>query len=322
VTRGVLVTGAAGFVGGHLARACRRRGWAVTAVDRRAAPTRPGRDEPGPDYEIIRGHAASPAVLARVARGEYFAVLHNAGISDTGESSWDRLASSNVDMPLRLAAACAASGTRLIYASSGSVYGAISSSQPVPEHAVASRDWCSGPLNLYARSKLVLEQKMADQFPAASWVGLRYTNVFGTGEEHKGRMACILTQLLRKTARGGQVTLFRDTLRAARDYIPVSCLAETIFTMLAHDLPSGVYNLGSGHATSFAEALQWCAELRGNQPLTVRLIPNPVSARYQYWTCADMTLLRTALPSVPRISADQLRHAAAELYGTFPLGAR
>jgi ADP-L-glycero-D-manno-heptose 6-epimerase len=264
--------------------------------------------------------ADDPAIVARIASGEFFAVLHNAGISDTTEARWDLLEESNVQAPLRLASACAVSGTRFIYASSSSVYGAIRRLVPVPERGAGRREWCSGPLNHYARSKLLLDERMTALRQDSSWTGLRYTNVFGTGEEHKGRMACILTQLLRRAASTGQVELFSDTLRAARDYIPVACVADTIIHILENAVPSGVYNLGSGHATTFAEILQWCAELRDGAPLDVRLIRNSFAAGYQYWTCADMTALRCALPGVPRIAVSQLRQAATELYATFTPG--
>ncbi len=312
MTGAVLVTGAAGFIGGHLAAACHADGWAVTAVDRRAA---------GPLSEggvpLIQADAANPTILARIRSGEFAAVLHQAAVSNTLADRWDLLQRVNIDAPLQLAGACEASATPFIYASSGSVYGAVFRRIPVPEQAVNDRALTSGPLNLYARSKLLLDQKMQDLTGRMSWVGLRYTNVFGPNEDRKGAMASILWQLLHATAQGRRIDLFHDTLLAARDFLPVSSLVDTVLRLLRSPVPCGVYNLGAGHATSFATILGWCAELRAGGSLDMRLIPNPIPDRYQYWTCADMTALRGVLPHSTEVTAEQIREAATALYRSF-----
>jgi ADP-L-glycero-D-manno-heptose 6-epimerase len=312
MTGAVLVTGSAGFIGSHLAAACCAAGWPVTAVDRRSAG--PGT---GTRTEEIRADAADPSILARVRRGEFAAVLHQAAVSDTLEERWDVLEEANVAVPLALARACAASGSRFIYASSGSVYGAIRSRVPVPEHAAGDPRWCSGPRNLYAKSKLLLERRIGELGGDLPWVGLRYTNVFGTGEEHKGRMASIISQLLRRAAHGQRIELFSDTLLAARDYLPVAALAGTVLELLRQPVPAGAYNLGAGHAISFAELLGWCAGLRSDGRIELRLTPNPIPGRYQYWTCADMTALHAVLPGTPRVTAGDVRLAAAGLFRSF-----
>lgn len=311
----VLVTGAAGFIGRHLALAGRRRGWSTTAVDLRPMCLE--------DVETVESDARSSTLLARIGRGEFDAVLHQAGISDTLESRQSMLHAANVELPLELAGACARSGTRFVFASSSSVYGAIGRREPVPERAVGDAEWCTGPLNEYARSKLVLEARMSRLGGDLPWVGLRYTNVFGTGEQHKGPMASILSQILRQAAAFQPVTLFGDALTAARDYLPVSVLVETVTRLATTDVPAGIYNLGAGHAVSFAEVLQWCAAFLQGRPLDARLVPNAVAGRYQRWTCADMSRLRAALPDAPAIGVDQVRDAAHVLFRSFqPVGVR
>jgi ADP-L-glycero-D-manno-heptose 6-epimerase len=116
----VLVTGAAGFIGGRVARACVAAGWQVTTLDRRG---------PAPDVtgqtESLRADLADAHVLRAVRAGRFAAVLHLAGISSTFEEDWAALERTNVSGPMRLAAACAASGTRFIYASSHSIAGSF-----------------------------------------------------------------------------------------------------------------------------------------------------------------------------------------------------
>ncbi len=311
----VLVTGAAGFIGRHIALACATAGWEVTSVDCREAPL-----DVQQHTRFLRADFADPAVIRQVDAGVFAGVLHQAAISSTLETDWSLLEATNVRTALDLARASIRAGTRFVYASSSSVYGRVTSRAPVPEDAVDARDACSGPLNLYAHSKLALDRIMVETFmSSADWVGLRYTNVFGAGESHKGPMASIISQLLRKTATSQPIELFADTLEACRDYVPVRTVADTYLRLLQTAVPAGVYNLGAGHAVSFATLLEWCTVLSDSDQLEVRLIPNPISERYQYWTCADMAKLISALPGYAVPTTADIRTAASALYEGFLL---
>ncbi|MFD7339176.1 NAD-dependent epimerase/dehydratase family protein [Streptomyces violascens] len=306
----VLVTGAAGFIGRHVARACVNAGYRVTTVDLTTPPPDLCRDT-----TVHTGSFDEPAVLRAVDAGRFISVVHLGAISSTVEENWQALEQTNIAGPAALAERCERSGTRFVYASSSSVYGEITDRRPLPETALGSSA-CSGPLNAYARSKALFDTHMTTRFDVdggPGWAGLRFTNVFGTGERHKKSMASIIGQLLLATARQEPLTLFADTLEACRDYIPVATVAQTCVLMADPTAPSGIYNLGSGHATSFAELLRWCSDF-AETPLSVRLVPNPHIGRYQYWTCADMSALDTSLPTRPRPGPAELRRAAHELY--------
>ncbi len=318
----VLLTGAAGFVGRHVGYALRASGWSVLAIDLRSRGLGPD----GRGIELV--DSADPRILRDVARGHFDAVVHQAAISDTLETDRRLLTTQNVRKALDLAGACAESRTRFIYASSSSVYGHIVTAEAVAEDAVHDRARCTGPLNEYARSKLTLDEEMASRHPdGLEWAGLRYTNVFGTGEEHKGRMASIISQLITRAADRRPLELFADTLLASRDYIPVEFVAATIVAVLHRGVPAGIYNVGSGTALSFARLLEWCAAFAAPDPLEVRLTPNPYADRYQYWTCADLTRLRTALPHLPTVRLQEVEAAASSLFtarrgGTVKVAAR
>ncbi|MGW2642933.1 NAD-dependent epimerase/dehydratase family protein [Streptomyces sp. NPDC001348] len=308
--KSVLVTGAAGFIGRHVARACLEAGYRVTTVDLATPPPDLCRDT-----TVHTGSFDDPAILRTVDAGQFTAVVHLGAISSTVEENWQALEQTNITGPAALAESCGRSGTRFVYASSSSVYGEIAGRWPVPETALGSSA-CSGPLNAYARSKALFDTHMTTRFDGddgPGWAGLRFTNVFGTGERHKKSMASIIGQLLLATARQEALTLFSDTLEACRDYVPVAAIAQTCVLMADPAAPSGIYNLGSGHAVSFAELLRWCCDF-AETPLNVRLVPNPHIGRYQYWTCADMSALDTSLPARPRLGPDDLRSAAHELY--------
>jgi ADP-L-glycero-D-manno-heptose 6-epimerase len=312
----VLVTGAAGFIGGHLARACSQAGWKVTALDIRPPPPAAGGIS-----TVITDRSDAPAVLQDVRAGRYVAVLHQAAITSTLETDWSLLQEVNIRQSLALAEACAAGNAAFIYASSHSVYGTIRRPVAVTEGDEHDPAVCTGPLNLYARSKLDLDIAMtaggsdAGRAPAPR-AGLRYTNVFGPGEQHKGAMASIISQLLRASAEGRPLRLFDDTLEASRDYLPVQCVATAVLAILDHGIPSGVYNLGSGSPVSFSGILGWCTEFAGRAP-EVTLVPNPVTDRYQYWTCADITRISRSLPAFTAPGRGDIRTAARWLFRQF-----
>lgn len=313
----VLVTGAAGFIGRHTVAAFHRAGHQVTAIDLRPAPGQLARKA-----RWQCGNFANPALLGEIAAGRYAAVVHQAGISDTRAPAGPELNETNTAGPLQLADACRAGGTRLIYASSHSVYGTLHHRAPIVEDADTDSSRCSGPLNPYAASKLALDQQMrARHGTGLDWVGLRYTNVFGPDETDKGPMASILSQLLLQAVRTGMIRVFDDSLTAARDYIPVETVTATIVQLAQQPaVAAAVYNLGAGFAVSFADVAQWCARLyreATGQRLLVELVPNPVTAAYQYFTCADMTALDKALPDRSIVSTASVEAQAAELFAAF-----
>ena len=308
----VLVTGAAGFIGRHTALAFAAAGWRVMTLDVREAA-----EDVRLKTRFVRADVCDPVVPEMARRGRFKAVVHQAAISSTLERDWSALEQVNVTAPLSLALACAEVGTKFIYASSHSVYGKIAPPALVKEDAGPGE--CSGPLNLYAESKLLLDREMPGVPGGIEWVGLRYTNVFGAGEEHKGRMASIISQLLRRAAVGDPLVLFEDTLGACRDYIPVSVIADTCVRLAGQQIPSGVYNLGSGLPVSFATLLEWCSHFSGTQ-VTPRLVPNPVASRYQYWTGADMGRLCAELDGLPVMKTEDIRQAAHALFGQFRAG--
>nr|WP_024126595.1 NAD(P)-dependent oxidoreductase [Streptomyces sp. FR1]AHE39214.1 ADP-L-glycero-D-manno-heptose-6-epimerase [Streptomyces sp. FR1] len=317
-TESILVTGAAGFIGRHTVTAFHHAGHQVTAVDLRPAPA-----HLAAAAHWRRGDFAEPALLAEIAAGRFHTVVHQAGTSSTRAPAGPELEETNTLGPLRLADACRTGRTRLIYASSHSVYGTLHHRTPIAEDADTDPTRCSGPLTPYATSKLTLDQQMRTRHPVGlDWIGLRYTNVFGPDEDDKGPMAAILSQLLRQAANTGHIRLFDDSLTAARDYIHVETVTATVLRLATarHPVPAGVYNLGSGCAVSFADLAQWCARLHREttgHPLHVELVPNPAPGAYQYFTCADVTALDKALPDRPTESATSVETRAAELFAAF-----
>jgi ADP-L-glycero-D-manno-heptose 6-epimerase len=311
----ILITGAAGFIGNHVARELTQRGHRVHAVD--DDPTR--RCELG---DPVRTDCADRILLHKVRSAEFDAVVHLAAIVDTTTTDRERMRTVNTEKALALAHASSKGSATFVYASSASVYGLIERGTYVREEDVGT-EVSSGPLNVYAESKLLLDTAMSNEFSRAawSWVGLRFTNVFGPGEEHKGRMASYLHQMLRRTASGRPITLFQDTLEAARDWVPVATVAARVARIVESPPPAGLYNMGSGLPISFGTLIDWCASFAGMKPV-LELVANPYASAYQYWTAVDMSRWLDASDTRSfRLRETDVHEAARQLFEMFPRAA-
>lgn len=303
----VLVTGAAGFIGRATVATLSRGGHQVTGVDRVAG------HRSGFAAEEMTLDFADPKLLRGIESGEFDAVVHLAAIVDTTSRDRDLMLRENTEKAIELASRARRGGAAFISASSFSVYGRIEGRHAASEGEESGRR-CSGPLNPYAESKLLLDQALTETLDGAPfWAALRFTNVFGAGEERKGAMASMAYKVARASALGKPLELFDDTLDAARDYIPVEVVAERIGLMLAGG-PSGIYNMGSGTAVTFASLLEWCRS-RAPRDSDLALIANPYAGAYQYWTCADMGRWRSRFaPEAPAtIGEPDLRRAIEQL---------
>ena len=277
----VLITGAAGFIGCATSAMFARAGFEVTGVDRVS------RDRCGGAPPQLTLDFADRDLLRRVGSGEFDVVVHLAAVVDTTCRDRDLMLHENTEKAIDLAVQARRGGASFLSASSFGVYGKVERRRAVKEGEERGGT-CSGPLNPYAESKLLLEDALAEVLDGATfWAALRFTNVFGTGEEHKGAMASMAYKLARASARGSAIALFDDTLDAARDYIPVGVVTARLRLMLASDGTPGIYNMGSSTPVSFADLLEWCRSRAGREP-DVALVPNPHPERYQYWTSADM----------------------------------
>ena len=302
----VVVTGAAGMVGANLLRGLNAAGIDhIIAVDnlKDGAKHRNLRDAHIADY-FDRGE-----FYARFARGEFGAldaVLHQGACSDTMEHDGQLMMALNYRCTKDLLDACQARGTRLIYASSAAVYGAGTVFREAPVH--------ERPLNVYGYSKLLTDQVVRRLLPAATSqvVGLRYFNVYGPHEQHKGRMASVAFHHSMQFRSEGRVRLFGayggyGAGMQARDFIHVDDVVAVNLWFLAHGGASGVFNVGSGRAQPFNDVAHavvnaWRAHA-GAAPLPLEQLvaqglveyidfPPALVGKYQCFTQADLTALR------------------------------
>ncbi len=242
------------------------------------------------------------------------AVFHQAAITDTTVADEREMIRENADSFRSLARECAAAGVPLAYASSAATYGTPPQARdrvPFPLDAAGS------PNNVYGFSKWLMEvehrrlaaERARRAEPEARIVGLRYFNVFGPGEAATGKMASMVYQLACQMLEGKRPRIFTDGSQA-RDQVYVDDVVDC--TLAASGIPGhggglpkpGVYNVGSGVATSFNEviaALRKALDIpERDRPTEYFDMPATVRAFYQDYTCADLTATKAGLGWEPK----------------------
>ncbi len=298
----ILVTGGAGFIGSHIARDLARAGARVVVADFFGSGEKWKNLAEAALYDIIRPDALFAWLEAH---GDRVSVaIHMGAISSTAESDIDRLVAANIRLSLDLWAWCAGRGARMIYASSAATYGAGGagfSDDESPEGL--SR---LSPLNAYGWSKHFFDRRVAADVAARRpvprhWAGLKFFNVYGPGEAHKGAMQSAIAKIYRSLEAGEKVTLFRSHNPLypdggqKRDFVYVEDCVAVVRWLLAHPETSGLFNVGTGAARSFLEIAHAVGAALGRAP-ELRFIDTPEEYRkaYQYFTEADTRKLKAA----------------------------
>jgi ADP-L-glycero-D-manno-heptose 6-epimerase len=296
----ILVTGGAGFIGSNIAAALAERGDRVALCDRfrngnkwRNVSKLELRDVVSPELltEWLETHAARVETI-----------IHMGAISSTTEPDVDLITDVNFRLSKLLWGWCAAHGKRLVYASSAATYGA-------GEHGFDDDGSLEAlaklrPLNAYGWSKHLFDRWVARQVAEGAprppqWVGLKFFNVYGPNEYHKGGMQSVVAQKYPLAAAGEPITLFRshrpDVVDGGqkRDFVYVGDCVDVVLWLLDHPSVNGLFNLGTGHARSFADLAQAIfAALQRPADLQYIDMPEVIRPNYQYFTEASMDRLR------------------------------
>jgi ADP-L-glycero-D-manno-heptose 6-epimerase len=232
-------------------------------------------------------------------------MLHMGAVSDTTIRDGDLAAAVNFTLPLWLWSWCAEAGVPLIYASSAATYGDGGlgfDDDPSPEALARLR-----PLNLYGWSKLAFDRRVADLLARGAqsppqWAGLRFFNVYGPNEYHKGRMASVVYHKFRQFRAEGVATLFRSDRpgiadgEQRRDFVHVDDCVDAILWLLENPGVSGLFNIGTGRARSFLDLMHALFAALGEAAPRIQFVdmPEDLRGRYQHFTEARMDRLRAA----------------------------
>ena len=244
---------------------------------------------------------------------ELEAVVHMGAISSTTEPDADRIVQTNFALSRDLFRWCAERRRRLIYASSAATYGDAAQGFADRDDLVSLT--ALRPLNAYGWSKALFDifavREAARGCAPPQWVGLKFFNVYGPNEGHKGPMKSVAAQIWPKVAAGEGVSLFKSHREAyadggqQRDFVYVRDAADVVAWLLANEGVKGVYNLGSGVARSFKDLAEAVFRAAG-QPAKITYIDTPPAIRdhYQYFTQADMSRLKAAGYKAPLTSLE------------------
>ena len=309
-----IVTGAAGFIGSNLVRALNARGERdIIAVDNL---TRGDKFNNLVDCEIADYFDKKDffeALSNGAFEGGIEAVLHQGACSDTVESDGRYMMDNNYRWTAELIQFCQAEEVPLVYASSAAVYGGSGVFRE-------SREF-ERPLNVYGYSKFLLDQVVRRQLAArtAPIVGLRYFNVYGPGERHKGRMASVAMHFFDQYRATGKVRLFAGSAGYGdgdqrRDFVSVDDVVSVNMHFLGKADASGISNCGTGRAQTFNDVavatVNACRAQHDQGTLSldamraaglIEYFPMPadLARKYQSFTEADLSLLRRTGYSAP-----------------------
>jgi ADP-L-glycero-D-manno-heptose 6-epimerase len=297
----IMVTGGAGFIGSVLHAALVRRGLETVIVDRLGSAGKWRNLAKHPPAHLI-GPAELEEFLA--AHPPVRIVFHLGAISDTTANDGDLSWATNVELPRHLWNWCAARGVRLVYASSAATYGDGSAGfddDSSLEHLTRLR-----PLNLYGWTKHAFDLSVMRMIATGEprppqWAGLKFFNVFGPNEYHKGNMISVVKVKHDEVLAGRAPRLFRSDRPGladgaqARDFIWVGDVVDVLLWLLDRPGVNGLFNLGTGRARTYLDLAHAVSDAAG-APRRAEFIdmPDKLRGQYQSFTQARMDRLRAA----------------------------
>lgn len=296
-----LVTGGAGFIGSNVVAALNDAGHSDVAVCDIL-----GHD--GKWRNLAKRQLADfvpPAELMEWLRGRRLdAIIHLGAISSTTATDGDLVMEANFKTPLRLLDWCTANTTPLIYASSAATYG--DGEQGFADDGSVAALKRLRPMNLYGWSKNLFDLAVAERAAKGErlppqWAGLKFFNVFGPNEYHKGTMMSVLARRFDDIKQGRAVQLFkshRDGIADGdqrRDFIYVDDVVRVMMWLLAAPQVSGLFNVGTGKARSFKDLIVATYGALGMPPNIQYVdMPEQIRGSYQYFTQSEVDRLARA----------------------------
>lgn len=291
----IIVTGAAGFIGSYLIQRLNQDNFnAIIAVDKF-------------DNEEKNKNLVGLKIKEKIDRDHFLAwldtnnetvefIFHIGARTDTTESDVALLNRLNTQYTKDIWARCCKYQIPLVFASSAATYGLGENGYDDDESKIAQLK----PLNPYGQSKQDFDVwALAQKDKPFFWVGLKFFNVYGPNEYHKGRMASVIWHAYNQITKTGKMKLFKSHNpdykdgEQMRDFVYVKDVAEVCMFLMHHRKNSGIYNLGSGTARTFLDLTKATFKALG-KPEVIEFIDTPADIRdkYQYFTEAKMEKLK------------------------------
>jgi ADP-L-glycero-D-manno-heptose 6-epimerase len=298
-TRMIAITGGAGFIGSNLAHRLAGRGRELMLVDHPLSAAKSANLAGLSGYRLVTDSAFLDEL--RSDRFVLDAVFHLGARSRMTETDWPYLADNNVRFSQALWTSCARRGCPFYYASSSATYGdgAIGFDDRTPPEQLK-------PVNLYGKSKndfdqWVLTQVEEGNLAPPAWAGLKFFNVYGPREGHKGASASVIWRARRQILETGEASLFRSYSPGyadggqKRDFVFVEDCLDHLLWLSEHEQVCGIFNSATGLARSYKDLAMAVFAALGREP-RIRFVDMPpdLISQYQNFTQADMSKLRAA----------------------------
>jgi len=289
----IIVTGGAGFIGSNLIKALNERGYdRILAVD----DLTQGQKFLNLVDCDLHDFEDKKTFLDLISKRSYFAatidaVFHLGACSTTTEWNGKYMMQNNYEYSKSLMQYCLAKKIPFIYASSASVYGDGKVFKEQRSH--------ESPLNIYGYSKFLFDQYIREHLPivTSQVAGLRYFNVYGPREQHKGSMASVAYHFNQQLLEHGKVRLFKGydgypDGEQRRDFIYVQDVVDVNIWFFEHPNKSGIFNIGTGRSQTFNDVANAVIAWHGRGEIEYVDFPEHLKGCYQSFTQADINLLR------------------------------
>lgn len=262
----ILITGTRGFIGKNLLESLKKEHAVI-------------------GYDILDGYQRPKTLNI----SQYDWVFHIGAASSTTATDINQVIDLNLSWSIELFEECINYGVNFQWSSSASVYGRV-------DKGLFTEDRKPNPLNLYARSKFLLEEYIKNRQAPIQWQGFRYFNVYGPGEEHKGKQASPYYQFAHQASTYGIIKIFENSSMFFRDFVHVDRVCE-VHSQMLNSRESGIWNLGTGNPDSFENIAK---KISDEYKANIEYIPMPceLQEHYQSYTCADMTKLENTLKNI------------------------
>ncbi len=298
----IILTGGAGFIGSNLLHALNAKGVTdVLVVDRLGDNFRNLCDLQFSDF--MQPEEFARAIERKILPGRIEAIYHQGACADTTCDDGRYMIENNFTFSKSILHFALSAKIPLVYASSAAVYGSSSAFAPSREN--------ERPLNLYALSKLAFDNHVRSVAAKSesTVAGLRYFNVYGPRESHKGKMASMVYQLYRQLKASGRARLFKGTDGYAdgeqrRDFVFVGDIVRVNIALAEGPVRNGIFNAGTGQPRSFNDVARTIIAQIGAGEIAYVPFPEKLAGRYQSFTQAELSALRNAGYSDPFASLE------------------
>jgi ADP-L-glycero-D-manno-heptose 6-epimerase len=310
----IIVTGGAGFIGSNILKGLEDKGYKDIVVVDWLGQEDKWKNIANRELAAIVMPEDLEAFLEK-HKSEITAVIHMGAISTTTEKDVDLIVRSNQQMTTKLWEFCRDYDKQFIYASSAATYGSGEKGFEDDD----SLDYLNAlrPLNPYGWSKAFFDRKVARDLAEKrktpkQFVGLKFFNVYGPNEYHKGGQKSVIAHIFPVVKKNEEVKLFKSYHPdykdgwQLRDFVWVGDIVNVILWMLEHPEVNGLFNVGSGEARSFYDLAKATWTAMGLEPkIGYRDMPEELRGKYQYYTKANLTKLRTVGYSEPMTSLEE-----------------